>query len=152
MPNICRQDHNWYMWPFFTLSFEQNMFCFSAACANRTCQEHCVMLLQNWMALEVNIPPDVAQTVKTCFVGHRTRVSWTACGCELCSVTPTCNAAWLEEKGRLETQRKTFRSGRERTSVISPMLDCMNNTKQERGSGKWSATCSQSSENPQHWL
>ena len=58
----------------FFLGFHLCKICFAiAGCANRTCQAYCVMRLQERMALGVNIPPDVAQTVKTCFLdrGHK---------------------------------------------------------------------------------
>lgn len=51
---------------FFSIHLFKICFAF-AGCANRTCQEYCVIWLQKRMALVVNIPPDVAQTVKTCF-------------------------------------------------------------------------------------
>lgn len=83
--------HNCNTWPFYCFHFvEKNVFAISG-CQNRTCHDDCVMWLQRRMASRVNIPPDVAQTVKTCFWTQD--ANFLDC-CVLCSVTPP--GTWLD--------------------------------------------------------
>lgn len=99
--------------------------------------------------------------------GQRTQISWTACGCMLCSVTPP--GTWLD-KGREKWRGracggggvlgKTRRSSIEQTDSISPRLCTQRQT--GKGSGEevsnlfpelWqSITCACCSDWTLHWM
>lgn len=99
------------------------------------------MLLQRRMAPGVNIPPDVVHAVKTCFFGQRTQISWSACNCALCFVTPPATQLDYSretEKGkgpaREREKKKTSWSSKKDKWAVSPLLSarlCTHYTKQE---------------------
>lgn len=100
---------------------------------NRSCQEYCVMWLQERVALGVNIPPDVEQTVKTCFWTEDANfLDCLQLRAVLCH--PTWNMTWLKEKRGREMFGKTWHSSREQTDYISPRLHMQCQT--GKGSGK----------------
>lgn len=125
----------------FFFAFVSVQICFAfAGCANRTCQEYCVMWVQRRMASGVNIPPDVAQTVKTCFWTEDTNFLdrfWLCAA--LCH--PTWNMTWLDKKKKKKRKRgggteilgKTRRSSGEQTDSISRPLGCTHWTPNRKG-------------------